>query len=117
MRISWLKLDNDNKSFKIPTNFGMDVFSVNSTENVDNKIDELIRKNYNTIIVSNDVAGLSEKINKEYLYSKNVNIVISRDRDIINEMLLQSIDSLSTMSKEKLMKHNVRSKSTEILWR
>ena len=81
MRISWLKLDNDNKSFKIPTSFGMDVFSVNSTENVDNKIDELIRKNYNTIIVSNDVAVLSEKINKEYLYNKNVNIVISKDRD------------------------------------
>lgn len=81
MKISWLKLDNDNKSFKIPTSFGMDVFSVNSTENVDNKIDELIRKNYNTIIVSNDVAGLSEKINKEYLYNKNVNIVISKDRD------------------------------------
>ena len=59
----------------------MDVFSVNSTENVDNKIYELIRKNYNTIIVSNDVAGLSEKINKEYLYNKNVNIVISKDRD------------------------------------
>ena len=81
MRISWLKLDNDNKSFKIPTSFGMDVFSVNSTENVDNKIDELIRKNYNTIIVSNDVAGLSEKNNKENLYNKNVNIVISKDRD------------------------------------
>ena len=64
MRISWLKLDNDNKSFKIPTSFGMDVFSVNSTENVDNKIDELIRKNYNTIIVSNDVAGLSKKLIK-----------------------------------------------------
>lgn len=82
MKISWLKLDNDNKSFKIPTSFGMDVFSVNSTENVDNKIDELIERNYNTIIVSNDVAGLSEKINKEYLYNKNVNIVISRDKDI-----------------------------------
>ena len=81
MKISWLKLDNDNNNFKIPTSFGMDVFSVNSTENVDNKIDELIRKNYNTIIVSNDVAGLSEKINKEYLYNKNVNIVISKDRD------------------------------------
>ena len=81
MKISWLKLNNDNKSFKIPTSFGMDVFSVNSTENVDNKIDELIERNYNTIIVSNDVAGLSEKINKEYLYNKNVNIVISKDRD------------------------------------
>ena len=82
MKISWLKLNNDNKSFKIPTSFGRDVFSVNSTENVDNKIDELIKNNYNTIIVSNDVAGLSEKINKEYLYNKNVNSVISRDRDI-----------------------------------
>lgn len=82
MKISWLKLENDSKNFRIPANLGMAVFSVNNTENVDNKIDELIKSNYNTIIVSNDVAGLSEKINKEYLYSKNVNIVISRDRDI-----------------------------------
>ena len=81
MKISWLKLENDTKNFRIPTNLGMDVFSVNNTENVDNKIDELIKSNYNTIIVSNDVAGLSEKINKEYLYNKNVNIVISKDRD------------------------------------
>ena len=81
MKISWLKLENDSKNFSIPTNLGMDVFSVNNTENVDNKIDELIKSNYNTIIVSNDVAGLSEKINKEYLYNKNVNIVISKDRD------------------------------------
>ncbi len=81
MKISWLKLENDGKNFRIPANLGMDVFSVNSTENVDNKIDELIKSNYNTIIVSNDVAGLSEKINKEYLYNKNVNIVISKDRD------------------------------------
>ena len=82
MKISWLKLENDSKNFRIPANLGMAVFSGNNTENVDNNIDELIKSNYNTIIVSNDVAGLSEKINKEYLYSKNVNIVISRDRDI-----------------------------------
>lgn len=81
MKISWLKLENDSKNFRIPENLGMAVFSVNNTENVDNKIDELIKSNYNTIIVSNDVAGLSEKINKEYLYNKNVNIVISKDRD------------------------------------
>lgn len=81
MKISWLKLENDSKNFRIPANLGMAVFSVNNTENVDNKIDELIKSNYNTIIVSNDVAGLSEKINKEYLYNKNVNIVISKDRD------------------------------------
>ena len=107
MRISWLKLDNDNKSFKIPTSFGMDVFSVNSTENVDNKIDELIRKNYNTIIVSNDVAGLSEKINKEYLYSKNVNIVISRDRDINKWNAITVYKLIEYKWAKRLMKHNV----------
>ena len=46
----------------------MDVFSIDKAEDVDNKIDELIANKYNTIILSNDVAGLSEKINKEYLY-------------------------------------------------
>ena len=78
MKISWLKLDNDNKSFKIPTSFGMDVFSVNSTENVDNKIDELISNNYNTIVISKEVAGFSQKINNEYLKNKNVEIIIGR---------------------------------------
>ena len=118
MRISWLKLDNDNKSFKIPTSFGMDVFSVNSTENVDNKIDELIRKNYNTIIVSNDVAGLSEKINKEYLYSKNVNIVISRDRDINKWNAITVYKLIEYKWAKRLMKHNLSEiKSTEILLR
>lgn len=81
MRISWLKLENDDKNFKLPMGFGMDVFSVDKSENVDEKIDELIADKYNTIILSNDVAGLSEKINKEYLYNKDVNIIISKDRE------------------------------------
>lgn len=81
MRISWLKLENDDKNFKLPMGFGMDVFSVDKSENVDEKIDELIANKYNTIILSNDVAGLSEKINKEYLYNKDVNIIISKDRE------------------------------------
>ena len=82
MKISWLKLENDNKNFKLPMGFGMDVFSVSQTQNVDDKIDELIANKYNTIIISNDVASLSEKINKEYLHNKSVKIVISKDRDI-----------------------------------
>ena len=81
MQISWLKLENDNKNFKLPIGLGMDVFSIDKAEDVDNKIDELIANKYNTIILSNDVAGLSEKINKEYLYNRNVNIIISKDRE------------------------------------
>ena len=82
MKVSWIKLDSDRKNFKLQENLGFDVFSLEDDAHVDNKIDELITNKYNTIIVSNEVAGLSEKINKEYLHNRNVNIIISRDKDI-----------------------------------
>lgn len=81
MKVSWIKLEHDKQSFKMPQNLGFDVFSLQNNEDVDKKIDELITNKYNTIIVSNEVAGFSEKINKEYLRDKNVNIIISRDND------------------------------------
>ena len=81
MKVSWIKLDTDRKSFRLPENLGFDVFSLKNNEEVDSKIDELISNKYNTIIVSNEVASLSEKINKEYLKNKSVNIIISRDND------------------------------------
>lgn len=82
MKVSWVKLENDKKSFRLPENLGFDVFSIKNNDEVDEKIDELISHKYNTIIVSNDVASFSEKINKEYLKNKNVNIIISKDKDI-----------------------------------
>ena len=42
---------------------------------------ELIGKNYDTIILSNEVAGFSEDIIKKYQKDKNVKIVISLDKD------------------------------------
>ena len=70
MKVSWIKLQDDKRSFRLPENLGFDVFSLNNNDEVDKKIDELISNKYNTIIVSNEVAGLSEKINKEYLRNK-----------------------------------------------
>ena len=35
---------------------------------------ELIKNNYNTIILSNEIAGFSQKINNEYIKNKNVEI-------------------------------------------
>ena len=81
MKVSWIKLQDDKRNFRLPENLGFDVFSLNNNEEVDKKIDELISNKYNTIIVSNEVAGLSEKINKEYLRNKNVNIIISKDNN------------------------------------
>lgn len=81
MKVSWIKLENDKKSFRLPENLGFDVFYLKENDGVDNKIDELISNKYNTIIISNEAAGFSQKINKEYLNNKNVNIIISRDKD------------------------------------
>ena len=81
MKVSWIKLENDKKSFKFPENLGFDVFSVKDGDEVDKKIDELILNKYNTIIVSNEVAGFSQKINNKYIYDKNINIIISRAKE------------------------------------
>lgn len=81
MKVSWIKFIEDKEDFKLPENLGFDVFSINRNDNVDEKIDELISDKYNTIIVSNSIAGASEKINKEYLKNKKVNIIISKDND------------------------------------
>lgn len=83
MKVSWIKFIEDKEDFKLPENLGFDVFSINRNDNVDEKIDELISDKYNTIIVSNSIAGASEKINKEYLKNKKVNIIISKDNDKI----------------------------------
>ena len=81
MKVSWIKFIEDKNDFKLPENLGFDVFSINRNDNVDEKIDELISDKYNTIIVSNSIAGASEKINTEYLKNKKVNIIISKDND------------------------------------
>lgn len=83
MKVSWVKLENDNKNFRLPENLGFDVFYVKNNDEVDNKLDELISNKYNTIIVSNEVASSSQKINREYLKNRNVNIIISKDKDTI----------------------------------
>ena len=81
MKVSWIKLASDKKNFRLPENLGFDVFSINDNEEIDRKIDELISSNYNTIILSNEVAGFSQKINNEYTKMKNIDIIISRDKD------------------------------------
>ena len=81
MSISWLKASSDRKSFKIFESFGIDVYKINDLEKTDEKIRELVDKNYTTIVVSNEVASFSEDIIKKYQKSKDIKIVISLDKD------------------------------------
>lgn len=78
MKISWIKSETDYNNFRIPELLGLDVFYLNNNDDIDKKIDELILNKYNTIIISKDLAGFSQKINKEYTKDQNVDIIIGR---------------------------------------
>lgn len=82
MKISWIKYDKDNKDFRIAERLGMDVYRIQSPEEVDNKMSELVKDNYKTIVLSNEVAGFSEDIIKKYQNNKDINIIISPRRQV-----------------------------------
>ena len=77
MKISWIKDENDNKNFRVAEKLGMDVYRIKNPEEIDNKMEELVNKNYNTIVISNEMAGFSEDIIKKYKGNNAINIIIS----------------------------------------
>lgn len=81
MKISWLKYEKDKKSFRLPQALGFDVFLLEDLEKTDETMKTLIKQDYDTIILSNEVAGFSEDIIKKYQKDKDVKIVISLDKD------------------------------------
>lgn len=77
MNISWIKFSEDKKSFKIIKGLGFDVYEINDLEETDNKIEELINKKYNTIVISNEVANFSGDIIKRYSKTEGIKIIIA----------------------------------------
>ena len=81
MKISRIKYANDAKSFSLPEKLGFDVFKLQDLEQTDKKTEELVKKQYDTIIVSNDVASFSENIIKKYSKNEEINIIISARKE------------------------------------
>lgn len=81
MKISWIKYEKDTRSFRLPQALGFDVFSLRDLEKTDETMRDLIKQDYDTIILSNEVAGFSEDIIKKYQNTKDVKIIISLDKD------------------------------------
>lgn len=77
MKVSWIKYKEDKESFKIPEALGFDVFKIDDPEQTDEKIKELMKKEYRMLVVSNEIAGFSEDIIKKYNRDKNVSIIIA----------------------------------------
>lgn len=81
MKISWIKYEKDKNSFRLPEALGFDVFHLDDLEKTDETVKNLIQKDYDTIVLSNEVAGFSEDIIKKYQKNKDIKIVISVDKD------------------------------------
>lgn len=81
MKLSWIKYEKDNNNFKLPEKLGFDVFKLNNPEQVDLKIDELIKDKYDAIILSNEIASFSNNIIKKYMKDKEIKIIIARNKE------------------------------------
>ena len=81
MKMSFIKYDKDKKNFKIPELLGWDVFYLHDLEETDNKIKELIQKDYDTIVVSDQVASFSQHMIKKYKNNNDIKIIISLNKE------------------------------------
>ena len=82
MRIQCICAKEDSNSFKFFKTIGIEVCELDDLEKTDETISQLIQKNYNTIFLSNEVAGFSEDIIKKYQKNNEVNIIIAPSKRI-----------------------------------
>lgn len=75
MKISFIKYEKE-KDFKIPKLFGMNVEEIKEPEQIDEKIEELKKQKYTTVIIPNELASFSENIINKYKYDNSLNIII-----------------------------------------
>lgn len=78
IKISWIRSETDNKNFIIPEKLGFNVVEIDRFEKVDKQIESLVRKKYDTIVITNELAGFSEDIIKKYSKDKNIKIIINK---------------------------------------
>ena len=81
MKVSWIKYEKDNHSFKIPEALGFDVYRLKDPEETDETIRQLMQRDYRMIVVSNEIAGFSGDMITKYNHDKNVNIIIARSQE------------------------------------
>ena len=81
MKISYIKSIHDNSSFKFFKNIGMDGVELQDLENVDRVLSRLIKNDYTTFFITNEVAGYSQDLFKKYYNSKDINIIIAKTKN------------------------------------
>ena len=77
MKFVMLKGCNDKKSFRVFETLGAEVEQIEDLEKTDDKIKELVCRNYRTIVMTNEVASFSESIIKKYNKAEDIKIIIT----------------------------------------
>lgn len=80
MKISFIKYKEDKNRYKIAEGFGMEIVEINKPEEIDDKIEELKKQQYTTIVIPDELASFSEKLIKNYQYDPKINIVITPNK-------------------------------------
>ena len=80
MKISFIKYEKE-ENFRIPKILGMNIEEIKEPEQIDEKIEELKKQEYTTIIIPNELASFSEKIISKYKYDNSLNIIITPSKN------------------------------------
>ena len=74
MKTSFIKYEKD---YQIPKLLGMNIEEIKEPEEIDNKIEELKKQKYTTIVIPNELASFSQDIINKYKYDNKLNIIIT----------------------------------------
>ena len=81
MKVSFIKFKDDKDRYKIAKMVGIDVFEVNSPDDIDRQIEELEKQDYRTIFIPNSLASFSDDIINKYKNNDNLKIIITPSKD------------------------------------
>ena len=76
MKISFIKYEKE-PNYKIPKLLGMNIEEIKKPEQIDEKIEQLKKEKYTTIVIPNELASFSENIINKYKNDNTLNIIIT----------------------------------------
>ena len=82
LKIVCIKAKNDEDSFRVFKAFGTKVYELEDLEQTDYQIKQCVKNNYDTILISEELANFSSDIVTKYKNSQTVNIIISNRKMI-----------------------------------
>ena len=77
MKVSFIKYKDDKDRYKLAKMVGMDVFELDTPDEIDAKIAELEKQDYRTIFIPNSLASFSNDIISKYKNNENLKIIIT----------------------------------------